>query len=53
MQYFEYKIISNKLFKKSLMNEEEFNRLGKMGWELVHVTTEETGVARAFFKRQV
>lgn len=53
MKYFEYKILTNKVFKKSLMNEEEFNRLGKQGWELVQITTEEAGVARAFFKRAV
>ena len=51
MSYFEYKILSNKVFKKSVMTEEEFNRLGKLGWELVQVTAEESGVAKAYFKR--
>lgn len=32
---FQYKILENKIFKKAIINEENINRLGKQGWELV------------------
>jgi hypothetical protein len=31
MKMFQYKILENKLFKKSIINEENINRLGKQG----------------------
>ncbi len=35
MKMFQYKILENKIFKKTIINEENINRLGKQGWELV------------------
>jgi hypothetical protein len=52
MKTFEYKIISNKVFKKSELTEENFNRLGKQGWQLISVSTLESGVAKAYFIRE-
>ena len=51
MPFFEYKIISKKIFKKSQMTKENFNRLGKQGWELIQIATQEDGIAKAIFKR--
>ena len=53
MKYFENKIISNKVFKKSMMTEEEFNRLGKQGWELAQINSDESGISKAYFKRPI
>ena len=53
MKYFEYKIISNKVFKKSMMTEKEFNRLGKQGWELTQINSDESGISKAYFKRPI
>jgi len=52
MKTFENKIISNKVFKKSELTEENFNRLGKQGWQLISVSTLESGVAKAYFIRE-
>ena len=48
MKYFEYKIISNKVFKKSMMTEEEFNRLGKKAGNLFRST-----VTKAVFLKPI
>ena len=50
MKHFEYKILTNKAFKKSLMNEEYFNKLGKEGWELISLSFLNES---AYFKREV
>ena len=50
MKQFEYKIVTNQAFKKSLMNEEYFNELGKEGWDLVSLSALD---ASAYFKREV
>ncbi len=52
MKTFEYKILSNKVFRKSELTEENFNRLGKQGWQLISVSTLESGVAKAFFIKE-
>ena len=52
MKSFEYKILSNKIFKKSELTEENFNRLGKQGWQLISITVVESGVAKAYFMRE-
>ena len=52
MKTFEYKILSNKVFRKSELTEENFNRLGKQGWQLISVSTYESGVAKAFFIKE-
>ena len=50
MKHFEYKILTNKAFKKSLMNEEYFNKLGKEGWEPISLSFLNES---AYFKREV
>ena len=50
MKKFEYKIVTNHAFKKSLMNEEYFNELGKEGWELISISHLD---GSAYFKREV
>ena len=35
------------------MTEEEFNRLGKQGWELVQINNDEGGISKAYFKRPI
>ena len=52
MKFYEYKILKDKVFKKSIITEAELNRLGKQGWELVNVTSAE-GFKTAYFKREV
>ena len=53
MKLFHYKILKNKLFKKSIITEEEFNRLGKQGWELVSTSPGDGGILQAFFKKEL
>ena len=50
MKHYEYKILKDKIFKKSEMTEATFNRLGKQGWELVNIA-EINGLTTAYFKR--
>ena len=45
MKMFQYKILENKLFKK-IINEENINRLGKQGWELVSLYND-SGITKA------
>ena len=49
MKMFQYKILENKFFKKAIINEENINRLGKQGWELVSLYNE-SGITKAYFK---
>ena len=49
---FQYKILENKIFKKTIINEENINRLGKQGWELVCLYNE-SGVTKAYFKKEL
>ena len=51
MKCFEYKVLKDKVFRKSLITEEELNRLGKQGWELVSLTAID-GLGTAIFKRE-
>ena len=46
MKMFQYKILENKLFKKSIINEENINRLGKQGWKLVSLYND-SGITKA------
>ena len=52
MKCFEYKVLKDKVFRKSLITEEELNRLGKQGWELVSISAID-GIGSAFFKREL
>jgi hypothetical protein len=52
MKCFEYKVLKDKVFRKSLITEEELNRLGKQGWELVSLTAID-GLYTATFKREL
>lgn len=52
MKQYQYKILEDKVFRKSVVTEEELNRLGKQGWELVNVDMSE-GVKKAYFKREL
>ena len=49
---FQYKILENKLFKKTIINEENINRLGKQGWELVSLYNESDST-KAYFKKEL
>lgn len=52
MKRYSYKIIENKLFKKPQITEENLNKLGMDGYELVEVTQAE-GLTKAFFKKEL
>ena len=52
MKMFQYKILEKKIFKKTIINEENINRLGKQGWELVSLYNE-SGVTKAYFKKEL
>lgn len=52
MNQYQYKILEDKVFRKSVVTEEELNRLGKQGWELVKVDASE-GVKKGYFKREL
>ena len=52
MECFEYNLLKGKFFRKSLITEEELNRLGKQGWELVSISAID-GIGSVFFKREL
>lgn len=53
MKIFQYKILANKVFKKSVITEDNLNQLGKQGWELVSVQLSESGLQTAYFKKEI
>lgn len=46
----EYKFLTDKPFKRTVITEENFNKLGKEGWELIKV---DVWASRAYFKREI
>ena len=52
MKMFQYKMLENKLFKKTIINDENINRLGKQGWELVSLYND-SGITKAYFKKEL
>lgn len=52
MKRFSYKILENKLFKKPNITEENLNRLGMDGYELIAVSQTE-GLTKAYLKKEL